>query len=258
LLQCTGDILGFSEMDHAPVGNRLLDALPRSDFELLRPHLRLVALDRDAILLHSGSLAEQIYFPTSGLIASIMEMPNGETAATGVIGNEGASGMLVSLGPVPVPAPTTAIVRVAGYAWQISPAPFKAAFRRSSAIGKMVQTFTLALVAQVQQIAACNARHPVEQRMALWLLRLHDRTEDDAVPVTQEAMAELLGVHRPTVTLVAAKLKDAGAIRSARRGVVEVDRRRLEATTCQCYQAISTRLDRIVPPRKVPSAVPAR
>src|SRR5262245_25825700 len=119
-------------MDHAPVGNRLLDSLPRSDFELLRPHLRLVALERDAILLHSGSLAEQLHFPTSGLIASIMEMPNGEAVATAVIGNEGASGMLVSLGPVP--APTTAIVRVAGHAWQISPAPFRAAFRRSNAI----------------------------------------------------------------------------------------------------------------------------
>jgi CRP-like cAMP-binding protein len=122
----------------------------------------------------------------------------------------------------------------------------------------MVQTFTRALVAQLQHIAACNALHPVEQRMALWLLRLHDQAEDDVLLVTQEAMAELLGVHRPTVTLVAAKLKDAGAIRSTRRGVVEVDRRRLEATTCQCYEAISSRLDRIVPPRKVPSAVPAR
>ncbi len=242
-------------MDRAPVGNRLLDTLPRSDFELLRPNLRLVALERDAILLHSGSVAEQIFFPTSGLIASIMEMPNGGSAATALFGNEGASGMLVSLGPVP--SPTTAVVRVAGNAWQISPAPFNAALRRSSAIGKMVQTFTRALVAQLQHIAACNALHSVEQRMAGWLLRLHDQTDDDVLLVTHEALAELLGVRRPTVTLVAAKLKDAGAIRSARRGVVEVDRRQLEAATCQCYQAISARLDRIVP-RKVPSAFPAR
>src|SRR5262249_32605092 len=155
---------------------------------------------------------------------------NGEAAATALIGNEGASGMLVSLGPVP--SPTTAIVRVAGNAWQIPPAAFNAALRRSSAIGKMVETFTRALVAQLQQIAACNALHPLEERVALWLLRLHDQVEDDVLLVTQDAMAELLGVHRPTVTLVAAKLKDAGAIRSARRGVVEVDRRRLEATTC--------------------------
>jgi CRP-like cAMP-binding protein len=243
-------------MDHAPIGNRLLDALPRSDLELIRPHLKLVALERDEILLHSGDLAEQIYFPMSGLIASIVEMPNGEAAATALFGNEGASGLLVSLGPVP--SPTTAIVRVAGNAWQIPPAPFNAALRRSSAIAKMVQTFTRALVAQLQQIAACNALHPVEQRMALWLLRLHDQVADDVLLVTQDAMAELLGVHRPTVTLVAAKLKDAGAIKSARRGVVEVDRRRLEAATCQCYRAISSRVDRIVPVPKVPSVVPAR
>jgi CRP-like cAMP-binding protein len=245
-----GLIYWGSRMERAPVGNRLLDTLPPSDFELLKPHLRLVALKRDAILLHSGSLAEQIFFPTSGLIASIMEMPNGEAAATAVFGNEGASGMLASLGPVP--SPTTAVVRVAGYAWQIRPAPFNAALRRSSTIGKMVQTFTRALVAQLQQIAACNALHPVEQRMALWLLRLHDETEDDVLRVTQDAMAELLGVRRPTVTQVAAKLKDTGAIRSARRGVVEVDRGRLEATTCHCYQAISFRLSRILPREEAP------
>lgn len=243
-------------MDHVPIGNRLLDALPRSDFELLRPHLRQVGLERDTILLHSGSLAEQIFFPTSGLIASIMEMPNGQAAATAVFGNEGASGMLVSLGPVP--SPTTAVVRLAGNAWQISPVPFNAALRRSSSLGNMVQTFTRSLVAQLQHIAACNALHPVEQRMALWLLRLRDQTGDDTLLLTQEAMAELLGVRRPTVTLVAAKLKDAGAIRSTRRGVVEVDRRRLEATTCQCYEAISSRLDRIVPPSKPPSILSAR
>jgi CRP-like cAMP-binding protein len=243
-------------MDHAPLGNRLLDTLSRSDLELLRASLRPVPLQRDAILLHSGSLAEHIFFPTSGLIASIMEMTNGEAAATAVFGNEGASGMLAALGPVP--SPTTAVVRVAGDAWQISPAAFNAALRRSSTIGKMVQTFTRSLVAQLQHIAACNALHSAEQRMALWLLRLHDQTEDDVLPVTQVAMAELLGVRRPTVTLIAAKLKDSGAIRSARRGFVEVDRGRLEATTCQCYQAISFRLNRIVPPRKAPSSTQAR
>jgi CRP-like cAMP-binding protein len=233
---------------HAPTGNRLLDALPPSDFGLLASHLRKVALERDAILLHSGSLADQIHFPASGLIASIMEMPNGEAVATAVIGNEGSSGMLVSLGPVP--SPTTNVVLVAGNGWQISRVPFSAALRRSIAIGEMVQTFTRALLAQLQHIAACNALHPVEQRMALWLLRLHDQVEDDVLLVTQEAMAELLGVRRPTVTQIATKLKEAGAIRSARRGVVEVDRGRLEATTCQCYEAISSRLDRIVPPSR--------
>src|SRR3954466_15450498 len=128
LLQCTGHTLGFSEMDRTPTGNRLLDALPLSDFDLLRPHLRAVALERDAIILHSGSLADQIYFPVSGLIASIIETPNGGAVATAVFGNEGASGMLASLGPVP--SPTTAVVRLAGTAWQISPTPFSAALRQ--------------------------------------------------------------------------------------------------------------------------------
>jgi CRP-like cAMP-binding protein len=231
-------------MTHAPIGNRLLDALPRFDFELLAPHLRKVPLERDKVLLHSADQAEQIHFPTSGLIASIMEMEDGEAVATAVTGNEGVSGMLVSLAPIP--SPVTAVVRVAGHAWQISPARFNAALRRSSAIGTMVQMFTRTLLAQLQHVAACNARHSVEQRMASWLLRLHDHVEDDELLVTQDAMAELLGVRRPTVTQVAAKLKEAGAIRSSRRAFIEIDRGRLEASTCPCYQAMSSRIDRIV------------
>jgi CRP-like cAMP-binding protein len=231
-------------MTSASVGNRLLDALPRRDYELLAPYLRKVALERDEVLFHSAGLAEQIFFPTSGLIASIMEMPDGETVAVAVAGNEGVSGLLVSLGPFP--SPVTAVVRIEGFAWQISPARFNAALRRSSAIGTMVQMFTRALLAQLQHIAACNALHSVEQRMACWLLRLHDHVENDEVLVTQEVMAELLGVRRPTVTQVAAKLKEAGAIRSSRRGYVEIDRARLEASTCPCYRALSSRIEAIV------------
>jgi CRP-like cAMP-binding protein len=110
----------------------------------------------------------------------------------------------------------------------------------------MAQMFTRALLAQLQHVAACNALHSVEQRMALWLLRLHDHVEDDELLVTQEAMAELLGVRRPTVTQVAAKLKETGAIQSSRRGYIEIDRGRLEASTCPCYQAMSSRIDLIV------------
>jgi CRP-like cAMP-binding protein len=231
-------------MTHAPIGNRLLDALPRFDFEMLAPHLRKAALERDRVLLHSAGLAEQIHFPTSGLIASIMDMPDGETVAIAVTGNEGVSGLLVSLGPFP--SPITAVVRLAGHAWQISPARFNAALRRSHAIGTMVQMFAGAFLAQLQQGAACNARHSVEQRMAFWLLRLHDHVESDELLVTQEVMAELLGVRRPTVTHVAAKLKETGAIRSSHRGYVEIDRGQLEASTCTCYQAMSSRIDGIM------------
>lgn len=231
-------------MQHAiGLGNRLLAALPKADLESLGP-LRKVQLKRDAVLVHSGHQAEQIYFPCSGMIAFIMEMPNGQAAATAVTGNEGVCGMLLSLGPVP--SPITAVVRVAGTAWQISPAQFNAALRRSRAVGAIVQTFARTLVVQLQHIAVCNALHPVEERMASWLLRIHDRVEGDVVPVTQEALAELLGVRRTTVTLASLKLKKSGAIRSNARGSVEINRPLLETASCECYELMSHRIDGIM------------
>src|SRR6266436_3935814 len=139
----------FPIMEHPTrVGNRLLDALPPADFDLLAPYLRKVSLGRDAVLVRSGDPIEQIYFPESGTIAFIMDMPNGQTVATAVIGNEGAVGLLSALGPSR--SPLTAVVRVAGTSLQISPARFHAAFRQSGAIRHAVQIYTKALLAQFQ------------------------------------------------------------------------------------------------------------
>src|SRR5216684_5719724 len=140
------------------VGNRLLAALPAADFDLLAPDLRKVSLERDAVLVRSGDRIEQIYFPLSGTIAFIMDMPNGQTVATAVIGNEGAVGILSVLEPSL--SPLTAVVRVAGTSLQISPARFHAAFRQSGAIRHAVQIYTRALLAQFQHVAACNAQAP--------------------------------------------------------------------------------------------------
>ncbi len=160
------------------VANRLLAALPPADFDLLAPYLRKVPLGRDAVLVRSGDPIEQIYFPESGTIAFIMDMPNGQTVATAVIGNEGAAGLLSALGPSL--SPLTAVVRVAGTSLQISPARFHAALNRSSAVRHAVQIYTSALLAQFQHVAACNALHSVEARLARWLLHIHDRVQTAA------------------------------------------------------------------------------
>lgn len=228
------------------VGNRLLAALPSADFDLLAPHLRTVSLDRDAVLIRSGDRIEQIYFPRSGTIAFIMDMPNGQTVATAVVGNEGAVGVLSAVGPSR--SAMTAVVRVAGTSLQISPSRFYTAFSRSGAIRHAVQTHTRALLAQFQHVAACNALHSVEARMARWLLHIHDRVDGDSLPLTQEALSELLGVRRTTVTHVVRKLRTSGAIRSNRRGLIEIDRPRLEAAACECYEIMRRRIDRIVSP----------
>src|SRR5216684_4681130 len=231
------------------VGNRLLAALPAADFDLLAPDLRKVSLERDAVLVRSGDRIEQIYFPLSGTIAFIMDMPNGQTVATAVIGREGAVGMLSVLEPTS--SPVTAVVRVAGIASRISALRFHAAFSQSGAIRHAVQTHARALLMQFQHVAACNALHSVEARMARWLLHIHDRIDGDVLPLTQEALSQLLGVRRPTVTMVVRKLRASGAVRSNRRGLVEIDRPRLEETTCECYEVMRRRLDQIFPPEKM-------
>jgi CRP-like cAMP-binding protein len=243
-------------MEHPTrVGNRLLAALPPADFGLLAPHLRKVSLERDAVLVRSGDPIEQIYFPESGTIAFIMDMPNGQTVATAVIGNEGAVGLLTALGPSL--SPMTAVVRVAGTSLQISPARFHAAFNRSGAVRHAVQIYTRALLAQVQHVAACNALHSVEARMARWLLHIQDRVGGDVLPLTQEALSELLGVRRTTVTHVVRKLRMSGAIRSNRRSLIEIDRPRLEAAACECYKVMRGRIDRIVSPKEMKSRIRA-
>jgi CRP-like cAMP-binding protein len=223
--------------------------LPPADLDLLVRHFRMVGLERDAVLVRSGDPVGQIYFPLSGLVAFIMDMPSGQTVATAIVGNESAVGVLSTLGPIR--SPMTAVVRVAGLALQISPTRFQSALGRSSALNAAVQTLNRALMAQFQHVAACNALHSVEARLPRWLLHVHDRADGDVLPLTQETLAEFLGVRRTTVTQVISKLRESGAIRSNARSSIEIDRPRLEAAACQCYQLMRRRIDRIVLPEEM-------
>ena len=140
----------------------------------------------------------------------------------------------------------TAVVRVGGTASQISVERFQAAYMGSSAIRHVVQVHTRSILMQFQHVAACNGLHSVEARMARWLLHLHDRTERNILSLTQETLSQLLGVRRTTVTLKVAKLRASGAIRSDRRSLIEIDRRRLEQASCECYDIMSRRTDQII------------
>jgi DNA-binding MarR family transcriptional regulator len=142
-------------------------------------------------------------------------------------------------------------VRVGGTASQISVSRFHAAYMGSSAIRDVVQAHTGWILSQLQHVAACNGLHPVEARLARWLLELHDRTEGSIMSVTQETLSQLLGVRRTTVTQIVAKLRAVGAIRSDRRGLIEIDRARLEEATCECYRIMRRETDRIVPDEAV-------
>ena len=229
-------------MEHPTrVDNRLLAALPPADFGLLAPYLRKISLEQDAVLLRSGDRIEQVYFPYSGTISFMLDMPSGQTVATAVIGHEGAVNMLSLLGPSR--AAVAAVVRVAGIGSRISALRFRAAFSQSGAIRHAVLTNVSALLMQFQHVAACNALHSVEPRMARWLLHIHDRVDSDVLPLTQEALSQLLGVRRTTVTHVVRNLRVSGAIRSDRRGLIEIDRPRLEEAACECYEVMRRRID---------------
>jgi CRP-like cAMP-binding protein len=231
----------------ARVGNRLLAALPPEDLALLAPHLQEVSLEQDAVIARSGDRRDRVYFPHTGAISFMLGLPNGETIATALIGREGALGALSVLGENSSLSSVTAVVRVGGTASQISVERFQAAYMGSGAIRHMVQAHTRSILMQFQHVAACNGLHPVEARVARWLLHLHDRTEGNVLSLTQETLSQLLGVRRTTVTLEVAKLRNLGAIRSNRRGLIEIDRGRLKQASCECYDIMRRQTDQIVP-----------
>src|SRR6267142_1396626 len=194
------------------IGNRLLAALPPADLDLLAPERQTVALDQDAVLSRAGDEIEHVFFPDSGAISLMIDMANGETVAT---------------------------------ASRIPASRFHAAFNRSPAIRHAVQIHVRAMLTQFQLGAACNALHPVEARMARWLLHLRDRIDHDVLPLTQDALSQILGVQRTTVTLLMRNLRASGAIRSDRRGQIEIDRSRLAAAACECHSNMRLEVEQI-------------
>ena len=225
------------------IGNRLLAALPPADFDLLAPGLETVALDQEVVLSRVGDPIEHVFFPDSGAISLMINMADGQTVATAAVGREGAVGILSVLGPSP--SAVTAIVRAGGTASRIPASRFHAAFNGSPAIRHAVQIHTRAMLIQFQLGVACNALHPVKARMARWLLHFRDRIDHDILPLTQEALAQILGVRRTTVTLLMHKLRASGAIRSDRRGQIEVDRSRLAVAACECHDTMRLEVEQI-------------
>ncbi len=225
------------------IGNRLLATLPPEDLDLLAPGLETVALDQDAIVSRAGEQIDHVLFPESGAISLMMDMANGQTVATGVVGREEAIGILSVLGPLP--SPNTSIVRAAGAGLRIPAARFRIAFDRSPAIRHAVQIYIRAMMVQFQHGVACNALHPVEARMARWLLHLRDLVDQDVLPLTQETLSQILGVRRTTVTLLMRNLRASGAIRSDRRGQIEIDRARLTAVACECHRNMRREIEEI-------------
>jgi len=228
-----------------PLKNRLLIAMPVQEYGLLSPHLTAVELERGRILYDPGDRVETIYFPQTCVISLMTLMDNGAAIESAAIGREGALGPMAALAPRQ--SLTRAVVQVPGLVSQIGAGTLRDMAGRLPALRALVDRHNEALFGHAIQSVACNALHAVEARFCRWLLACHDRIDSDAIPLTQEFLADMLGVQRTTVTAVARSLQNKGLIRY-RRGAVDIlDRAGLEAATCECYGAVRRGYERLLP-----------
>lgn len=228
---------------YRPVQNRLLAALPAEDYGLLAPHFTQIELERGRILYEPGDRVDAVYFPHEGVISLMTLMENGAAIENAILGPESALGLMAAAHQ----SLSRAIVQTPCRCARIGAHHLQDAWTRSPAVRKLADRNTEALLAQVTQLAACNALHSVEARLCRWLLSCHDRIFTDTVALTQEYLADMLGVQRTTVTTVARALQERGIIRY-RRGVVDiVNRAGLEATSCECHRVVKGVYERLLP-----------
>ncbi|MBW8815434.1 MAG: Crp/Fnr family transcriptional regulator [Caulobacterales bacterium] len=216
--------------------NSLLEALPKEDYALVAPHLVQVDLERGRLLYDPGDPIDHVYFPHDGVISLMTLMDSGAAIESATIGPEGALGLMAAVAPRQ--SLSRAIVQTPLTAARIGAERLHEAWEKSAHLRDLADRHTEALFGHAIQSVACNALHSVEARFCRWLLTCHDRISSDTVALTQEFLADMLGVQRTTVTAVARSLQAKGAIRY-RRGVVDIlDRQVLQALTCECYTVI--------------------
>jgi CRP-like cAMP-binding protein len=226
------------------VQNSLLDALPAEHLAMIAPHLTQIELERGRLLYDPGDPIDQIYFPHDGVISLMTLMENGAAIETTTIGPEGALGLMAAVSPRQ--SLSRAMVQTPLRAARINAERLHEAWLRSARLRHLVDRHTEALYGHAIQSVACNALHSVEARFCRWLLTCHDRISSDTIALTQEVLADMLGVQRTTVTAVARALQEKGVIRY-RRGVVDiVDRQALQALTCECYGAVRGTYQRLL------------
>lgn len=224
--------------------NRLLAALPRNEYKRLLPHLDKVSLPLKDILYEANGPIPHVFFPLHGVVSLVIMVEGGVSLEVGTIGNEGMVGTPVFLGSER--SPTRAISQVPGEALRMETLVFQEEMRRAGALYGLVQRYTQAMINQISQSTVCNHRHSVQKRMCRWLLMSHDRVGTNEFPLTHEFLAQMLGVCRPTVSAVAAILQKAELITYHRGRITILDRKGLEAASCECYRVVSKELERLL------------
>ena len=228
---------------HVPGENRLLVALPRDEHNRLLPHLEEISLPLRTILYEANGPIAHVFFPLNGVV-SLVILDGGFTLEVGIIGNDGMVGTPVFLGSDR--SPTRAIAQIHGAALRMDAKVFQKEIKRCGPLHDLVQRYTQAMINQISQSIVCNHRHSVQKRMCRWLLMSHDRVGADEFTLTHEFLAQMLGVRRPTVSAVAAILQKAGLLTYHRGRITILDRKGLEAASCECYRVVRNELDRLL------------
>jgi CRP-like cAMP-binding protein len=227
--------------------NRLLAALPEAEWHRWLPKLELVEMPLGEVLYESGVTLSHVYFPTTAIVSLLYVMENGASAEIAVVGNEGLVGISLFMGGESTPS--RAVVQSAGQGIRLAARSMKDEFNRAGPALHLLLRYTQALITQMAQTAVCNRHHSVDQQLCRWLLLSLDRLQGDELVMTQELIANMLGVRREGVTEAALSLQQAGLIRYARGHIIVLDRAGLEKRTCECYAVVKKEYDRLLPPK---------
>ena len=230
--------------DHNPKQNHLLAALPVAEFNRLAPYLELVSMPLGEVLCESGGKLQHVYFPTTSIVSLLYVLADGATAETAVVGNEGIFGIALFMGGDTTPS--RAVVQNAGHGYRLKAQILKDEFNRAGHVLRLFLRYTQALMTQMTQTAVCNRHHSVEQQLCRRLLVSLDRLSSNSMNMTQELIANMLGVRREGVTEAAGHLQRAGLISYSRGRITVHDRPGLEKAVCECYAVVKLEFNRLL------------
>ena len=233
---------------HSPKQNHLLAALPAADYARLLPDLELVAMPLGWAVYESGNQMDHLYFPTNSIVSLLYVMENGASAEIAVTGNEGLVGIALFMGGESTPS--RAVVQSAGHGFRLKRGITKREFALGGQLQHLALRFTQALITQMAQTAVCNRHHAIDQQLCRWMLLSLDRLQGNELRMTQELIANMLGVRREGVTEAAGNLQTDGLIRYRRGHITVLDRPKLEKRVCECYAVVKKEYDRLLSYRR--------
>jgi len=229
---------------HTPKQNHLLATLPTADYERLLPHLELVPLPLGWAIYEAGVHPGHVYFPTTAIVSLLYVLENGSSAEIAITGNDGLVGIALFMGGESTPS--RAVVQSEGHGYRLKAAMLKSEFKQGGPLQYLALRYTQALITQMSQTAVCNRHHSVEQQLCRWLLLSLDRLPGNELAMTQELIANMLGVRREGVTEAAGKLQEDGVIQYSRGRITVLDRPKLELRVCECYGVVRRETERLL------------